>query len=190
MGKVTPLFTILLLSAVLPLLAQPQQQSLGDVARQLRAQRDKNTQKATKVFTNDNLPASTPGETINYQPPPATTATAAATQDASEKHPPKPSEDKPQTRDAWQEKFKKARQNLAHAKDVQQVAEDELALLQIQQVREMDPNVKADLLGKVQAKQTEVDASKSATSAAQKDLDDLEKTFKDSGAPEEWSQTE
>ena len=73
---------------------------------------------------------------------------------------------------------------------MQQLSEDELNLLQIQQAREIDPAVKADLAAKVQAKQSEVDVNKATTEAAQKALDDLEKEFKDSGAPDDWSQTD
>jgi hypothetical protein len=79
---------------------------------------------------------------------------------------------------------------VARVKEQQQLAEDELNLLQIQQAREMDPIAKQDLDTKVQAKQSEVDINKATTDAAQKNLDDLAKEFKDSGAPEEWSQTE
>ena len=63
-------------------------------------------------------------------------------------------------------------------------------MLQIQQVRELDTQAKADLTTKLQAKQSEVDVNKAATQAAQKTLDDLDKEFKDSGAPEEWRQTD
>ena len=59
-------------------------------------------------------------------------------------------------------------------------------LLQIQQIRELDSNAKADLTAKVQVKQAEVDTNKTATEAAQKALDDLTKEFKDSGAPDDW----
>jgi len=38
------------------------QESLGDVARQLRLQAAKPGPKAGKVYTNDNLPAANPGE--------------------------------------------------------------------------------------------------------------------------------
>ena len=79
---------------------------------------------------------------------------------------------------------------MARAKEQEQLSEDELNLLQIQQAREMDPLTKQDLDSKVQAKQSEVDVNKAATDAAQKNLDDLAKEFKDSGAPDDWSQTE
>jgi len=79
---------------------------------------------------------------------------------------------------------------LAKAKELQQLSEDELNLLQIQQVREIDPVAKADLTAKVQAKQSEVGLNTAATDAAQNALDDLEKEFKASGAPDDWSQTD
>jgi hypothetical protein len=204
MKNIVLLVMILLLRAALPLVAQsPPQEPLGDLARQLREQHDKDAKKATKVFTNDNLPPPKPWEAVNSQvaPPapavePSTPAAAAdkpatppPSETASSKKPEVP-EDKAQTREYWQEKFKAARQDVAHARELQQLAEDELSLLQIQQAREIDPTLKADLDAKVQAKQSEVEVNKATTDAAQKALDDLEKVFKGSGAPDEWSQTE
>jgi len=195
---------MLLWSARLPLVAQsPQGESLGDLARQLRQQHDKDAKKATKVFTNDNLPAPKPWEAVNSQPTPPAPAAAPSTPGPTTANPatsppsekpnnkqPEAPEDRAKTRDYWQEKFKAARQEVAHSKELQQLAEDELNLLQIQEAREIDPNLKADLDAKAQAKQSEVDTSKATTDAAQKALDDLEKAFKDSGAPDDWSQIE
>ena len=200
MAKMTVRLTILILSAALPLIAQPQQESLGDVARQVRAQHDKDTKKAAKTYTNDNLPARPPEEAA--APPPAPgehpatsdanapkpATPAPSTQESSK--PPESPQDKPGTREYWQGKFKAARQQLAKAKELQQVSEDELNLLQIQQAREMNSDLKADLTTKVQAKQSEVDANKAATEAAQKTLADLENAFKESGAPDDWSHTD
>lgn len=198
------LIAILTLSAALPLAAWPQQQeSLGDLARQIRAQHDKDTAKAVKVFTNDNLPAPKPGEPVNSTPTPPVPATHLSNPDQTSSkpvttvsveqnsgNPPESPEDKTKTRDDWQEEFKAARKDLASAKEAQQLSEDELNLLQIQQAREMDPTAKADLTAKVQDKQSEVDVNKATTEAAQKRVDDLEKEFKESGAPEDWSQTD
>ena len=186
MGRTTLLFTILMLSAVLPLVARPQQQeSLGDVARQLRDQHDKGSRKATKVFTNDNLPEPKPGaKPAQASPHPATPPSETAGK------PPEPPAGKDKTRDYWQGKFKAARLDVAKAKEQQQLAEDELNLLQIQQAREMETTGKADLTAKVQAKQSEVDTNQAATDAAQNALDDLEKDFKASGAPDDWRQTD
>jgi cell pole-organizing protein PopZ len=200
MSRITLLFAILGLSVALPLAAQSQQQeSLGDIARQLRAQHEKNDKKATKVFTNDNLPGYKPGEAISSPSAPeenpstpAPSASNPGTSPPSEETGSKPEspEEKMKTRDYWQGKFKAARQDLAKAKEMQQLSEDELNLLQIQQVRELDPTLKADLTTKVQDKQSQVDVNKATTQAAQKNLDDLEKDFQDSGAPDDWSQTE
>jgi hypothetical protein len=79
---------------------------------------------------------------------------------------------------------------VAKAKEHQQLSEDELNLLQIQQVRELDSMAKDALNAKVQSKQSEIDVNAAATEAAQKVLDDLSKEFKDSGAPDDWSQTD
>ncbi len=160
--------------------------SLGDLAKQLRAQQEKNGKKAAKVFTNDNLPAPKPGEAVNTA---VSSSAGSSDEDASKSSAPHAKPDM-HTKDYWQDKFKSARADLAKAKEQQQLSEDELNLLQIQQIRELDPNAKADLTAKVQAKQSQVDANKSAAEAAQKTLDDLTKEFQESGAPDDWSVTE
>lgn len=200
MKKIIILFTFLLLLTSAPVPAQSQQpESLGDVARHVRAQQEKEAKKVTKVFTNDNLPASAPkmGMTPQATPDEHSAATGEAKDEAPvppsakepDTKPPEQPESSVKTRDYWQQKFSAARQTLAKTKERQQLAEDELNLLQIQQAREMDPTVQADLNNKVQAKQSEVDSAKDATDAAQKALDDLNKEFKDSGAPDDWSGT-
>jgi hypothetical protein len=201
MSRNTLLLTLLLLSVALPVFAHPQQgESLGDVARQLREQKENNPRKATKVFTNDNLPKPKPGEAISSLPlppeplsPPGKSAVKPAgplsTKESGDKSH-ESEEDKVKTRDYWQDKFKAARRDVAKAKELQQLSEDELNLLQIQQVRELDSMAKQDLTAKVQAKQSEVDVNMATTESAQKALDDLSKEFKESGAPDDWSQTD
>lgn len=198
MGTQTLRILILALAGTLPLAAQStQQESLGDVARQVREQHTKDTKKPVKVFTNDDLPAPKPNEAVNSGPPPppppstsgAKPDKAASTPEAGG-NPPASGDDKEKTRDYWQGKFRQARRDLAAAKSAEQLTEDELNLLQIQQAREIDPNLKADLTTRVQAKQSDVDVNKATVEAAQKNLDDLEQSFKDSGAPDDWSQTD
>ena len=187
----------------LPVYAVPQQESLGDLARQLRAQREKESKKPVKVITNDDLPSQppsiegttpasgttqTPPEGEKTNPPATKPSTPASTGEKSSTEPESP-EGKIKTKEYWQAKFAAARQELAQAKEHQQLAEDELNLLQIQAARELDPTAKQDLNNKAQAKQTEVDSARAATEKAQKALDDLQQEFKDSGAPEDWSQT-
>jgi hypothetical protein len=191
------------------LLAAPQQ-SLGDVARQLRQQQLKAGLKTTKVYTNDNLPARNPAE--GRAAPSAAPSTPAATPSEQAQAEGEPGqvaaqgsqapetgqatnqsekrEDKNKTKEYWQARFKSARAQLADAQERQQLAEDELNLLQIQDARALDPNVKTELAGKVKAKEDEVSQRRAATEQAQKALDDLQKEFQASGAPEEWSETE
>jgi hypothetical protein len=201
LNRKTLLFISLLLTVALPTVARPQQdQPLGTVARQLREQKANDARKATKVFTNDNLPEPKFGEPISTSPappepasPPTKTASNPATPPPAEETAAKPHEsdaDKVKTRDYWQDKFKAARSDVARAKEHQQLGEDELYLLQIQQVRELNSIAKEDLNTKVQAKQSEVDIDKAATEAAQKVLSELNKTFNESGAPADWSQTD
>jgi len=97
-------------------------------------------------------------------------------------------EGKSGTKETWQARFKLARAQLADARQRQQLAEDELNLLQIQNARALDPNVKADLAGKISAKEDEVSRKRAVTEEAKKALDNLEKEFQASGPPDEWSQ--
>jgi hypothetical protein len=193
----------------LPLLAA-QQQSLGDVARQLRQQQLKSGRKASKVYTNDNLPARSPDESRTAASGMASTAaksssdkaqteadsshtageTGKATETGAASHEPEKPENEKENKEYWQSKFKAARARLADAEERQHLAEDELNLLQIQQVRELNTVAKAELDDKVKAKASEVSQAQEKTQAAQKALDDLQEEFKASGAPEEWSETE
>jgi len=193
-------------------------QSLGDVARQARQQRDKETKKPAKVFTNENLPAPHPAE----EPTPAASVSAPETEAASAQPesgtapaeeeaaapageeaaaPAEPTtaaaeaaeqtpEDKQRTREYWQAKFKAARQKLADAEEIQGVAEDELSLLQIQQARELSADVQGELGGRITAKTAEVETRRAETAKAQKALEDLGKEFRESGAPDNWSKTD
>ncbi len=171
-------------------------QSLGDIARQSRAKQAKNP--PTKVWTNDNIPKASRIESKPTSPPaeaPAPeTASPAPSETASKETAPgasKPSEEG-QKRDQayWQARFKAARAQLASAKEHQQLAEDELSLIQIQEVRELDPAAKKDLEDKIAAKSVEVDQARKATAKAQQALDDLQKEFDASGDPAEWSKTD
>ena len=202
-------FSFVVAITSLPLLAAPQQ-SLGDLARQLRQQQLKAGLKTTTVYTNDNLPPRPPGETraaasgMSSAPAISSSDKAQAEPDSSHaagqtsktpetgqaaNEPEKP-ENKEGTKEYWQSRFKSARARLADAEERQQLAEDELNLLQIQDAREPNPNVKAELADKIKAKEEEVSGGRAATEEAQKTLEDLQKEFTASGAPDEWSETE
>ena len=203
------LWLIAALTLALPLLGNPQsgqQEPLGDVARQLREQKPK-AAKPAKVYTNDDIPATTPLPAPSAEPDsgkPAENgkandvAKAASPITAAEKPAPESTAPEPAVKDReyWQAKFKSARETLARAKEVEQLSEDELNLLQIQEARDfsaaatLDTAAKDELDKKIRDKQSEVEAKKAVTEAAQKALDDLERAFQESGAPEEWSVTE
>jgi hypothetical protein len=193
----------------LPLLAAPQQ-SLGDLARQLRQQQLKAGLKTTRVYSNDNLPARNPAEGAAATSGASSTPAATPSEQAQAEGEPgqvapqgsqapeggqavsqsEKREDKNKTKEYWQARFKSARAQLADAQERQQLAEDELNLLQIQDARELDPNVKTELAGKIKAKEDEVAQRRAATEQAQKALEDLQKEFQASGAPDEWSEAE
>jgi chromosome segregation ATPase len=116
-------------------------------------------------------------------------AEPSAGQAANENQPEKP-ENKKGAKEYWQSRFKSARARLAAAEEQQQLAEDELNLLQIQDARELDPTTKAELADKIKAKENEVSGSRAAIEEAQKTLEDLQDEFKASGAADEWSEIE
>ena len=202
-------FSFVIAITSLPLLAAPQQ-SLGDLARQLRQQQLKAGLKTTTVYTNDNLPARPPDETraaaSGTSSTPATSSsdkaqaerdsrqaakeTSKAPETGQAASEPEKAESKQGTKEYWQSRFKSARARLADAEERQQLAEDELNLLQIQDVRELNATTKAELADKIKAKEDEVSGRRAATEEAQKTLEDLQNEFKASGAPDEWSETE
>ena len=93
------------------------------------------------------------------------------------------------TREYWQSRFKSARAKVAKAQEKQQLAEDELNLLQVQQAREvLNTNVAAELGPKITAKQAEVESARAATHEAELALEALQQEFASGGAPEEWSE--
>jgi hypothetical protein len=182
----------------LPALATAQQ-SLGDLARELRAERSKAAKKPAKVYTNDDLSARPTGQGPTAaagfsSPPPERQAFPEVRTPAQ---PPggaggagvESSGDKKRTKDYWQSRFKALREELAKAEEAQQLDQDELNLLQIQAVRELNPAAKQELEAKIKDKQAALDATRAATADVQKKLQDLAEEFKESGAPEDWSKT-
>jgi hypothetical protein len=91
--------------------------------------------------------------------------------------------EEPQSKEGWQARFQSARSRLAYAREQQHLAEDELGLLQTQYARELNADAKAELGDKIKAKEAEASEKKTATTAAEKDLQDLQDAFKASGAP-------
>jgi len=172
-------------------------QSLGDVARASREKRMKvMQQKSVRIWTNDNVPKA----------PPSSGPTAAAGMSAEplpqagqpQSSPPSdagapaaaPEDDKKNDRDYWQSQFKSARQRIVADQEQQRLAEDELSLLQIQQARELSADRQSELDAQVKAKSADVEDKRAQTAKSKKQLEALEKEFKESGAPADWSKLE
>ena len=175
------------------------EQSLAEAARRARQQREKEGQKAVKVYSNDNLPPPAPWETPTPSPvvAKATAESEAGAESKSKEAAPAASEpeteksgDKKKTKDYWQEKFHATRSELASAESAQRLAQDELSLLQIQQAREIDPDVQSQVATKITAKQAELVELQTRVDKARQAFDDLQKAFEASEAPAEWSQPE
>lgn len=171
-------------------------QDLGDLARQEKAKRAKQTKKPAKVYTNENMPARPPGEgptAAAYispdappdQAPPATVPIPGAPEIKPDEKP-----EKQGSKELWQGRFKAAKQQITGAEAGQSLSEDELSLLQIQQAREFDPDTLRDLETKIKDKTADVEAKRTQTDKAKKALEALQKEFKESGAPADWGKTE
>jgi hypothetical protein len=202
MNRITILTLLFLLSATVPIFPESlQEEPLGDVARALRAEKEKRVQKPVKVFTNDNLPGPNPLEAVSQSPAAPDDQSANHDQKKVKRSAQSPTDDsaspqsvthenKMKTRDYWQARLAAARSDMEKAREQEQLGEDELNLLEIQQVRELNPTVKADLSAQVQAKRAEVEVNKLTTEAAQKALAGIDNEFKQSGAPDDWSQSD
>ena len=175
--------------------AQAQAQSLGAYARQQRAKEQKEGAKASKTYTNDNLPynATISTSSAPAAPPAAPgaegTAQPAAGETAQGKpaaEGEKPAEDKKKTKEYWEGRFNTAYAAIDSAEEVQQLTENELTLLQTQRAQTLDPSLDANLADQIKTKQQELDAARAKTEKAKKDLEDLKAEFQDSGAPADW----
>ncbi len=168
---------------LIPQVATPQ--SLGETARKLRKEREEHPPQNVPLYTNDNIP-----KTAEVTTAPAPKAKAAqpgkAPAGPAAKAPEKQKESKAKTREYWQARFRVARSILTRAREEQQLAENQLSLLQIQQIRELDPKRSRELKQKVNEKEAELQARRKATEKAQAALDKLKEEFKTSGAPQDW----
>lgn len=92
---------------------------------------------------------------------------------------------KPGTKAYWRVKLERAQQQLRDAKERESLAGNELRLLQIEQVRTLDPNAQAGLGAEISAKQDEVKAAQQAVEAAESNLEDVKERMKVIGASED-----
>ncbi|MGA2630720.1 MAG: hypothetical protein ABSG54_10955 [Terriglobia bacterium] len=172
-------------------------QSLGDVARATRENRQKvMQQKSVRTWSNDNIPKAPPssGPTaaagMSAEPPPPAQTTPAVETPGASSAPADAGADKKKSREYWQQQFKVAREKYAADDEQQRLSEDELSLLQIQQARELTPETQTQLESSIKAKTADVEAKRAQAAKTKKALDDVEKEFRDSGAPADWAKTE
>jgi hypothetical protein len=176
-------------------------QSLGEVARQCRKEREAREKKGevpVKVFTNDDIarmPPITILKSSMHAPSSPETKLSAPAQEpgAAGKAPATQSgkataKEGAKSKEYWRARFKAVRARLAHAKEEQTLVEDELRLLQIQQARELNPERSRKLNGQIDASTVELEGKRAATEKAQSAMEQLEKEFKESGAPQDWLQ--
>ena len=176
-------------------------QSLGEIARQYRKEREAREKKGevpVKVFTNEDI-AGTPPITILKSPMPASSspqtkssqpsaATASGTQEGTPAPPSGKGKSSENSKEYWRSRFEAARTHLAHAIEKQKLTEDELRLLQIQQAKELNPDRSRKLNSQIDASTAELEVKRAATEKARQAMENLETEFKDSGAPQEWIQ--
>jgi hypothetical protein len=175
-------------------------QSLGEVARQVRKEREARVERGevpVLVFTNDDIARMPPiailesSQEVEMEPPapsrpPEATGGEPAASPAAAQPRKAGGEESEKSKEYWQARFKAARGVLAQAKDEQTLVEDELRLLQIQQARELNPDRSRRLNGQIDASTVELETKRAATGKARQALEKLDKEFKDSGAPQEW----
>ncbi len=200
----TALSLLVFAAFLLPPSVTSSAQSLGEIARRYRKELEERKNKGEVpviVFTNDDIarmpPVSIVGPSVGRAAGPASKQTATtpppgstlrkATTAPTEGHRGK-SEESAKSKEYWQAKFKAARAALEQAKEEQTLVEDEIQLLQIQQARELNPDRSRKLNSKIDASTIELEAKRAATHKAQAALDEIEKEFKKSGAPERWIQ--
>lgn len=168
---------------LVPQVATPQ--SLGETARKLRKEREEHPPQNVPLYTNDNIPKTAETTTA---PAPKTKPAPLGKSPASPapKEPEKQKQSKIKTREYWQARFRVARSVLTRAEEEQQLAENQLSLLQIQQIRELNPKRSRELKQQVDEKEAELQARRKVTEKAQAALDKLKEEFKASGAPQDW----
>lgn len=91
---------------------------------------------------------------------------------------------KPGTKAYWQARLAAAQQQVSTAQEEEKLAENELQLLKLQQLRTLDPNLQSSLAVRVSAKQSEIAAAKAAVEKAQQELEKVQKEMQASVSPE------
>lgn len=91
---------------------------------------------------------------------------------------------KPGTKAYWKARLAAAKQQVSTAQEEEKLAENELQLLKLQQLRTLDPNLQSNLAVRVSAKQSEIAAAKAAVEKAQQELEQVQKEMQASASQE------
>jgi chromosome segregation ATPase len=152
----------------------PQQESLADAARKARDAK-KDAPKTTKVFDNDNLPATGGISTVGKASEPKDGAAAdAAPSAAGEK--------------AWRDRFASLRAKLARDKSDLEVMQRELGVLNLQNYSDPVKAMQQDLTrSDINKKTADIDAKQKTIEADQQAISDAEEELRKSGGDSGWA---
>lgn len=85
---------------------------------------------------------------------------------------------KPGTKAYWDILLTEAQQRVSTAQEEERLAENELQLLKLQQLRTLDPSLQASLAARISMKQTEIAAAKQAVEKAEQELEKIQNEMK------------
>ncbi len=176
-------FALLVLCVGLTLQAQ----SLGDVARTVRAQKA-SAPKAKRTFNNDSLPKdgtiSTPNATPAPPPPPAGTAAAAApAKDASKDADAAKAEEA-----AYKAKFAELKKTQTEEERRLDLLQRELNMAQVQAYSDPNKALKEQFdRSELKNRTAEIDTQKQAVAKAKQAIADLQEELRKKGLPAGWA---
>lgn len=188
MKRLVEIIVIALLALPICGFANTDEQSLGDVARKARAQKQSQA-KATRVFDNDNIPKEGGISTVTMAGP---SSTEKGKEPASKEAKGKGDKEKKTSADEekeWREKFAKLREELGYQERNLDVLQRELNLSQIQNYS--DPNVamrEEYQRTEINKKTQDIEDQKQKVDKLKKALADLEEELHRKGLPSGWAQ--
>jgi hypothetical protein len=183
-----------LCAAVFVLAAFASAQSLGELARKLRAEKAAQPARAVRLFTNDDLAQLKGGLSVTegLAPPslkggPEGAAKAEEKGGAAEK-PGGAAKAGAEDETAWRQRFAKLRDALDTAEKKLDVMQRELNLANIQYYSNPDQALREQTMGtEIKTRTQEIEQQKVAVEAAKKALADAEEELRQKGLPAGWA---
>jgi hypothetical protein len=168
--------------------AAPQQDALAEAARKAREEK-KDAPKATKVFTNDNLPSQGEVSTVGSSPADTSTETSSDTSTST----PTPAPAAANDEKAWKDKFAELRHKLEQDQAELDVLQRETGVSMVQyyggdpQKAAQDQSSQKPLGASYQKKTSDIEAKKKAVEADQQAISDAEDDLRKSGGDPGWA---